>query len=79
MPTLARELAPRRVNAVSPGVIATEWWRDKQAGMFEAESGRAPLARAGEASEVADAVAFLVGNRFVTGIVLDVDGGLHLS
>ena len=79
VPTLARELAPLRVNAVSPGVIDTEWWADKPAEMFTAQSRKAPLARAGEAGEVADAVAFLIGNAFITGVVLDVDGGLHLT
>lgn len=79
VPTLARELAPRRVNAVSPGVVATPWWADKPATMFEAQSRKAPLGRAGQPEEVADAIAFLIGNRFVTGIVLDVDGGLHLT
>jgi NAD(P)-dependent dehydrogenase (short-subunit alcohol dehydrogenase family) len=47
--------------------------------MFEPASRKAPLARAGRAEEVADAIAFLAGNRFITGIVLDVDGGLHLT
>ena len=79
VPTLARELAPLRVNAVSPGVIDTAWWADKPAGLFEAQSRKAPLGRPGSADEVADAVAFLVHNRFVTGVVLDVDGGLHLT
>jgi NAD(P)-dependent dehydrogenase (short-subunit alcohol dehydrogenase family) len=77
--TLARELAPLRVNAVSPGVIDSPWWADKPAGMFQAASRSAPLARPGAVDEVAEAIAFLVGNRFVTGVVLDVDGGLHLT
>jgi NAD(P)-dependent dehydrogenase (short-subunit alcohol dehydrogenase family) len=78
VPTLARELAPLRVNAVSPGVIDTPWWSDKPKEMFETSSRLAPLARAGRPEEVADAIAFLVRNAFVTGVVLDVDGGLHL-
>jgi NAD(P)-dependent dehydrogenase (short-subunit alcohol dehydrogenase family) len=79
VPTLARELAPKRVNAVSPGVTDTEWWRDKPREMFETMAAKAPLRRAGEPEEVADAIGFLLGNAFVTGIVLDVDGGLHLT
>lgn len=77
--TLARELAPLRVNAVSPGVTDTPWWADKPAALFDQESRKAPLGRAGRPEEVADAVLFLIGNQFITGVVLDVDGGLHLT
>ncbi len=76
---MARELAPLRVNAVSPGVIDNPWWTDRPAETFEAASRSAPIARPGRAEEVADGIAFLVGDRFVTGVVLDVDGGLHLT
>jgi NAD(P)-dependent dehydrogenase (short-subunit alcohol dehydrogenase family) len=79
VPTLARELAPVRVNAVSPGVIDTPWWANKPAGMFEAASRKAPLGRAGQPEEVAEAIVFLAQASFVTGVVLDVDGGLHLT
>ncbi|QNA85217.1 SDR family oxidoreductase [Sphingomonas sp. So64.6b] len=79
VPTLARELAPLRVNAVSPGVIETGWWADKPAAMFDTQAGKAPLGRAGQPAEVASAIHFLISNRFVTGVVLDVDGGLHLT
>lgn len=79
VPTLARELAPLRVNAVSPGVTDTPWWADKPAALFEQEARKAPLGRAGKPEEVADAVLFLGRNSFVTGVVLDVDGGLHLT
>lgn len=78
VPALARELAPIRVNAVSPGIIDTEWWRDKSPEMVKSLSQSSPLARAGRPEEVADAIVFLLRNAFVTGIVLDVDGGMHL-
>lgn len=77
--TLARELAPVRVNAVSPGVVETPWWDDKPKELFDAASRQAPLGRAGQPEELADAVAFLIGNAFVTGVILEVDGGLHLT
>ena len=80
--SLARELAPRgvRVNAVSPGMIQTrltdvltDEWRDA---LLE----RTALGRFGEPADVAGPVAFLCGDRsrFLTGAVLDVDGGLAL-
>lgn len=77
--TLARELAPRRVNVLSPGVIETPWWDDKPTEMFERASRAAPLGRPGRPDEIADAILFLISNAFTTGIVLDVDGGLHLT
>ncbi|WP_028748448.1 SDR family oxidoreductase [Rhizobium mesoamericanum] len=79
VPTLARELAPIRVNAISPGVIDTPWWSDKPANMFEQQARKAPLGRAGQPNEVAEAALFLATNKFITGVVLDVDGGLHLT
>lgn len=79
IPTLARELAPIRINAVSPGVIETQWWADKPAGLFESASQRIPLRRAGQPTEAADAVLFVIRNEYVTGITLDIDGGLHLT
>lgn len=77
--TLARELAPRRVNAVSPGVVDTPWWADKPVEMFQQASRSNALQRAGSPDEIADAILFLMCNRFTTGVVLDVDGGLHLT
>lgn len=79
VPTMARELAPVRINAISPGVIDTGWWADKPQGMFETMASLAPLKRPGTPDEVADAICFLIGNPFVTGVTLDVDGGLHLT
>jgi NAD(P)-dependent dehydrogenase (short-subunit alcohol dehydrogenase family) len=80
---LARELAPRRVNAVSPGVIETGWWdflpdADRQ-GMFAVFAERAPVGRNGTAEDVAHAIAACMENTFITGVVLPCDGGLRLT
>jgi NAD(P)-dependent dehydrogenase (short-subunit alcohol dehydrogenase family) len=80
---LAAELAPRRVNAVSPGVIRTPWWdalgeelRDATWNQFAAAL---PVGRIGEPEEVAEAIALLATDRFITGAVLPVDGGGSLA
>lgn len=73
--TVARELASRSVtcNAVAPGFIATDMTKDLADQVVD--SGIIPLGRLGTPQEVADAVAFLAQNRYITGEVLRVDGG----
>lgn len=82
VPVLAVELAPRRVNAVSPGVIDTPWWDAVPAAtrdaLFAQFAEKAPAGRIGHASDVADAVRFLAGNTFTTGNILKLDGGARL-
>ena len=72
--SLANELGAFgiNVNAVAPGLIATEM--TKNAGYRD---DMVPLGRLGTPEDVADAVAFLAGNdgRYVTGMILDVNGG----
>jgi NAD(P)-dependent dehydrogenase (short-subunit alcohol dehydrogenase family) len=83
VPALARELGPRRVNAVSPGVIETEWWdglpEDDRRAMFADFAERAPVGRNGQADDVAQAIVALVENGFISGAVLPCDGGLRLT
>ena len=81
---LAKELGPKniRVNALCPGMIATTFHdvftRDQVRTNVAAAT---PLRREGQASEVADAVAYLASDEssFLTGVNLDVNGGLVFS
>lgn len=75
---LALELAPEvRVNAVAPGTVL--WPADYPAALRRTLAARIPLGRAGEPSDVAQAIRYLADAPFVTGAVLPVDGGRHLA
>lgn len=81
--SLALELAPAgiRVNAVSPGVIPTDMTVVPRAGRTEAEqradfAALHPLGRMGTADEVAQTVVLGLGNPWMTGVNLVIDGGL---
>lgn len=80
---LALELAPSRVNAIAPGVIDTPYWAklgdEQRAELYRTAAAAVPTRRVGSAEDVADAVLFFAGNRYVTGTVLLVDGGRHLT
>ncbi len=76
--SLAKELASRniRVNAVAPGFVQTDMTKDLDS---EKISEHIPLKRLGEAQDIATAVKFLaVDAQYVTGQVLQVDGGLTI-
>ncbi|MGX5840935.1 SDR family oxidoreductase [Mesorhizobium sp. ArgA1] len=79
---LAVELAPVRVNAVSPGWVDTPIWHfvagDKKDETLDAMAKRLPVGRVGQPDDIADAIAFLMGNGFTTGTVLHVEGGHRL-
>lgn len=78
--TLALELAPRRVNVITPGMIDTPLWSARltaaeQRAHFARIGQALPVGRPGTPQDVAHAVRFLLENGFTTGAVLDVDGG----
>ncbi|HTA56518.1 MAG TPA: SDR family oxidoreductase [Candidatus Baltobacteraceae bacterium] len=79
---LAVELAPIRVNAVSPGVVRTNLWQTMNASererLFESVGNSLPVGRVGEAADIAQAYLFLMQEGFATGQTVVVDGGTVL-
>jgi NAD(P)-dependent dehydrogenase (short-subunit alcohol dehydrogenase family) len=80
---LAVELAPLRVNAVSPGVIDTHWWNalpaDQRGAYFDSVAAVSPVRRVGKPDDVAEAIVYLASAGFVTGTVLECTGGSNLT
>jgi NAD(P)-dependent dehydrogenase (short-subunit alcohol dehydrogenase family) len=76
---LAVELAPVRVNAVSPGFVRTPLWNPipeaEREALFRDAGGKLLTGRVGEAPEIAEAYCFLMENAFMTGQTIVVDGG----
>lgn len=80
---LAVELAPLRVNCVSPGVVQTAGWNfmpdaDRNT-LFEHLRSTLPARRIGEPRDLAEAAMAVMTNPYVTGSVLHCDGGGHLA
>lgn len=79
---LALELAPVRVNVVSPGLIETPAYEnmpeeDRQL-FFDRLAGKVPARRIGQPEDVARGVIYLMKSGYSTGTVLEIDGGHHL-
>ena len=74
---LAKELGPSgiRVNAVAPGVILTDMCKSVSADILAELAEEAPLGRNGTPRDVARAMEYLAEADFVTGHILNVDGG----
>ena len=84
--SLARALGPEiRLNIVAPGYVRTPWQvaahgAEGAADLERRFAERAPLKAAAEASDVADAIAWLIeGARRVTGEIIYVDAGMHIA
>ncbi len=75
------EIAPRRINLVSPGLIDTPMvgleGEAREAHFKNATSGQ-PVPRAGGSDEVAQGILLTLSNQFMTGATIDVDGGILL-
>jgi NAD(P)-dependent dehydrogenase (short-subunit alcohol dehydrogenase family) len=81
--SLALELAPVRVNAVSPGVVDTGAWdglgEQAKAKYFADMAAKNPARRIGTPEDVAEAVMFALTSTFLTGVTLGIDGGQPLA
>ena len=76
------EIAPRRINVVSPGTIDTPMVAlqgEQRSAMYQKATAGNLIPRPGTAAEVAKGVLFVIENDFVTGTTVDVDGGWLLS
>jgi NAD(P)-dependent dehydrogenase (short-subunit alcohol dehydrogenase family) len=79
---LAVELAPIRVNGVSPGLVDTPWWaglpEEARRAYFDQAARVLPARRIATAEDIADVVVLAATNRSMTGTVIEADGGARL-
>ena len=79
---LAAELAPIRVNGVSPGLVDTPWWNglpdDARQAYFTHAARALPARRIATADDIADAVTLAATNPNLTGTIIETDGGARL-
>lgn len=78
--SLAREVASRgiTVNAIAPGFIETDMTDQLSDRVKEAMLGQIPLKCFGQVEHIAKTVDFLIDNDYITGQVIEVNGGLHI-
>jgi NAD(P)-dependent dehydrogenase (short-subunit alcohol dehydrogenase family) len=80
---LAAELAPMRVNGVSPGWVDTPWWsglpEDDRRDYFAQTAQRLPTRRIATADDIAEVVVMAATNLNITGTILETDGGVPLA
>lgn len=79
--SVARELAPRgiTVNAIAPGFVESDMTDVLNDKVKETIMTQIPLSRLGQPEEVAEAAVFLSKQKYITGQVLNVDGGMVMN
>lgn len=80
--SIAKEIAPKRINVMSPGQIDTPMVSlqgQERQDFYGRMTANHLIKRAGTAEECAQAIIFLIQNDFVTGTTVDVDGGWLLT
>ena len=79
---LAVELAPIRVNCVSPGIVQTPLWGNMaetdRAALYQQMADKLPVGHVGDTAEIAEAYLYLMRQTYSTGQILVVDGGAVL-
>lgn len=78
--SLAKELGSRSitVNAIAPGYIETDMTDALSDKVKKTMLSHIPLKRFGQVEEISSVVDFLITNRYITGQVIEVNGGLHI-
>ncbi|MGF1903355.1 SDR family oxidoreductase [Aliivibrio sifiae] len=80
---LAKELAPIRVNAISPGLTTTTAYQHmnplSRESMYESAKRNLPVGKVGDASDIAIAYVMAMTNPYMTGSIIDIDGGSLIS
>ena len=80
---LARELAPLRVNVVSPGLTDSEAYagmaEDARLAMLQRAANNLPVGRVGRPQDLAQGYLLAIDNPFMTGAVIDIDGGALIN
>jgi len=78
--SLAVELAPIRVNVISPGAVNTAVWNEEtRKNLVEWMKKDLPVQNVGNPEDIAEAYLFLMKNKYTTGVTLHIDGGLLIT
>ncbi|MDD4099389.1 MAG: SDR family oxidoreductase [Lentisphaeria bacterium] len=78
--TWSKELSRHQIRcaAIAPGYLQTEMTGAIRPDVLEKITAQVPLRRLGQMREIAETVCFIIGNDFVNGKILEIDGGLRL-